>query len=223
MKQKVLQFLKTKLPGVQESYLEGVADNVSKTITEEAQIETVLSAGVIEAIKFSADHLQREGDRRATDAQKKAVEAYREKHGLDENGKPIQKEPQKPDPNEPEWFKKYREQNDREKQELSQKLEGYEKSKVKSELTAKVRAKLTDPKGLNIPESFLSGRNLDVDSEEHIDRVVEQVGKDYTAFHQDLVNRKVVVDIPPSGGGAGDKVSIDTYLDEKFPKNEPKK
>lgn len=216
MKEKILQFLKTKLTGVQDSYLEGVADRFSKTITEEAQIETVLGDGVIEAIKISATQLQAEGDRRANDAVKTAVENFRKKYNLDENGKPIQQQQQKqPDPNEPDWFKAYREKQEQETAALRQKLEGYEKKETISALTAKVKAKLVDKK---VPESFLKGRNLEVESEEQIDELVSQIEGDYTTFHQDLVNQGVVVEKPSEGGGDEGKSSVDDYLDEKFPK-----
>lgn len=215
MKEKILQFLKTKLTGVQESYLAGVAESYSKTITEEAQIETMLTQGVIDAIKFSATQIQAEGDRRANDAVRTAVENFRKKHNLDENGKPISGEPPKGDPNEPEWFKAYRQKQEQEAAELRQKLEGYEKKETVSALTARVKAKLTEKK---VPESFLKGRNLEVESEEQIDTLVSQIEGDYTAFHQDLVNQGVVVEKPLSGGGDDNKSTVDDYLNEKFPK-----
>ena len=216
MKEKILQFLKTKLTGVQESYLAGVAESYSKTITEEAQIETVLSDGVIDAIKLSATQIQAEGDRRANDAVKTAVENFRKKHNLDENGNPIQQQQQKQnDPNEPEWFKTYREKQDQEIEALRKKQEENEKKETVSALTAKVKAKLVEKK---VPESFLKGRNLEVENEEQIDTLVSQIEGDYTTFHQDLVNQGVVVEKPLSGSGDPNKSTVDDYLDEKFPK-----
>ena len=216
MKEKIFQFLKTKLAGVQESYLAGVAEQYSKTITEEAQFETVFVQGVIDAIKLSATQVQAEGDRRANDAVKTAVENFRKKNNLDENGKPISAEPPKGDPNEPEWFKAYREKQEKETAELRQKVEGYEKKETVSALTSKVKAKLAEKK---VPESFLKGRNLEVDSEEQIDTLVSQIEGDYTTFHQDLVNQGVVVEKPSDGGGNEDKSSVDEYLNEKFPES----
>lgn len=217
MKEKILQFLKTKLNGVQDSYLEGVAERFSKIITEEAQIETVLNDGVIDAIRIPATQLQAEGDRRANDAVKTSVENFRKKHNLDENGKPIQQQQQQPqtDPNEPEWFKAYRAKQEQETAELRTKLEGYEKKETKSALATKVKAKLAEK---NVPESYLKGRNLEVESEEQVDELVSQIEGDYTTFHQDLVNQGVVVEKPSEGGGDVDKSSVDDYLEEKFPK-----
>lgn len=217
MKEKILQFLKTKLTGVQESYLVGVAAEYSKTITEEAQIETMLTQGVIDAIKFSATQVQAEGDRRANDAVRTAVENFRKKHNLDENGKPIQQQQQQQqDPNEPDWFKAYREKQEKEAAELRQKVEGYEKKETVSALTSKVKAKLAEKK---VPESFLRGRNLEVESEEQIDTLVTQIEGDYTTFHQDLVNQGVVIEKPSGGGGEEGKSNIDEYLSEKFPES----
>ena len=186
MKEKILQFLKTKLTGVQETYLSGVAESYSKTITEEAQIETTLTQGVVDAIKLSASHLQIEGDRRANEAVRTAVENFRKKHNLDENGTPIKKEDVKTDTNEPEWFKAYRATQDQATTDLRQKLEGYEKKETVSALTAKVKAKLGEKK---VPESFVKGRNLAVESEEQIEALVTEIESDYTSFHQDLVNQ----------------------------------
>lgn len=224
MKEKIFQFLKTKLAGVQESYLKGVAEEFSKTITEEAQIETVLSQGVVDAIKLAANQLQAEGDRRANDATKTAVENFRKKYGLDENGKPIstdppKTDPPKTDPNEPEWFKTYRQKQDQEIADLRKKHEDAAKKEVTTALAAKVKAKLAEKK---VPESFFKGRSLEVESEEQIDKLVDEIGNDYTAFQQELVNQGIVIEKPLGGGGGDDKSSIDNYLNEKFPKQETK-
>ena len=88
MKGKILAFLKTRLPGVQNTYLDGVASELSKTITEESQIETVITDGVISSIKYSSTFMQDEGDRRATEATINSVKNYEEKHNL-KDGKPI--------------------------------------------------------------------------------------------------------------------------------------
>ena len=73
MKEKIVAFLKSKLTGVSESFLSGVADTFSKTVKEETDIETVITDGIIETLKYSAKELQVEGDRRATEATKTAL------------------------------------------------------------------------------------------------------------------------------------------------------
>lgn len=88
---KILTFLKTKLTGVQENYLSGVAEFYAKTITEEKEIETTLTDGVINLLKVNAAFLQSEGDKRANEAADTAIKNYRKKYGLDENGQPAKK------------------------------------------------------------------------------------------------------------------------------------
>ena len=113
MKEKVFEFLKTKLTGVQESYLQGVASQLSKTITTEEQIETTITAGVINVIKHSAQVLQTEGDKRATEAQKSAIENYKRKHNLDDNIGGVDS-----GNGQPKWFKDYLKKQEKATMEL---------------------------------------------------------------------------------------------------------
>jgi hypothetical protein len=222
MKEKIVLFLKTKLTGVQESYIQGVAEHYSKTVTEDKQIETTFTDGVIDLLKLNAGLLQSEGDKRATESAKTALKNYQDKHGLDENGKPI--EDKKPvgrpkkdaDPDEPSWFKEYRTQKDTEYAELKTKLEKAEQEKTSAALIERVKAheKLKD-----IPVSFFKGRNLIPKSEAEIDQLAESINVDFTGFKQEMANKGVVISVPPAGGGTiGDKSTIDDYLDDKFPK-----
>ncbi len=221
MKEKIVTFLKSKLPGVSESFLSGVADTFSKTIKEEKDIETVFSDGIIETLKFSATELQKEGDRRATAAQETALKNFREKHGLNEDGTPIKKpgRPKKdvdPDPDDDEKIPKWAEKFLADQTELKQKFEAQTQEKTLIALSEKVKAheKLKD-----IPASYLRGRNLVPKSEADIDNLVASIETDYNGFKQEMAEKGVVISVPPTGGGQmGDKSTIDTYLDEKFPK-----
>ena len=229
MKEKILVFLKSKLNGVSESFLSGVAETFSKTIKEEKDIETVLTDGIIETLKFSATELQREGDRRATAAQETALKNFREKHGLNEDGTPIKKvgRPKKKDVDSddddsdedekiPGWAKKILSKN----AELEQKVEAQIQERTLATLTEKVKAheKLKD-----IPVSYLKGRNLAPKSEAEIEQLAAEIETDYNGFKQEMAEKGVVISVPPAGGGqSGEKVTINDYLDEKFPKVEPK-
>lgn len=200
MKEKIYAFLKTKLQGVPENYLLGVADHYSKTVTEETKIETTFTDGVIDFIKHNAAFIQSEGDRRATEASKTALKNYLEKHGLDENGKPIETKPPKKkkkevdendDEETPEWVSELK--------ELKTKLENMEKEKTMNALIDKVKShdKLKD-----IPASFLKGRNLIPQSEGEIDQLVTSIEADYSAFKQEMAEKGVVISVPPAGGGS---------------------
>jgi hypothetical protein len=223
MKEKIMAFLKTKLNGVPDNYLLGVADHYSKTITDDKQIETTLTDGVIDLLKLNAGLLQIEGDKRATEAQKTALKNFLEKHGLNEDGTPVKK-PGRPkkedgDPDEPAWFKEYRTQKDTEYAELKSKLEKQEQEKTSAALIEKVKDKLKD-----IPASFLKGRNLIPNSEAEIDQLANSINVDYTGFKQEMAEKGVILSTPPAGGGqTGDKSTIDDYLNDKFPKEKIKK
>lgn len=205
MKEKILSFLKTKLNGVQENYLSGIADHYAKTVTEESQIETTLTDGVIDLLKLNAAYFQTEGDRRATEAADTALKNYRKKHGLDENGKPVnpgnppKKKDDTGDPDEPAWFKAYREAKDAELAELKTTFEQQKKEKALSALTDKVK---THDKLKGIPASFLKGRNLVPGSEDEIDQLAASIEADYSAFKQDMAEQGVNIAVPPAGGGA---------------------
>jgi hypothetical protein len=212
MKEKILAFLKSKLTGVSEAYLLGVADHYSKTITEDAQIEATLNDGAIDLLKLSAAEFQKEGDRRATDA----LKTFREKHGLDETGKPKDTPPKKdetPKDDAPEWAKKL----SSDYESLKSKLESQEKEKTAAALSEKVAKhdKLKD-----IPASFLKGRNLVPATEADIDNLVASIEADYNGFKQEMADKGVIV-APPAGAGGqtGEKVmtGLDDYLKEKFP------
>jgi hypothetical protein len=210
MKDKILAFLKTKMNkeiiqyGVQDSFLSGVAETWSKTIKEEKDIEASLTDGIIDTLKYTASQLQTEGDRRVNQA-KLDLKAWREKHGLDENGKPIEtpdpkkKEVKTPDPDEPAWFKTYRESKDAELAELKTKLESQEKEKTKSALIEKFTS---HEKIKSIPASFLKGRSIDIQSEDQIDQLVAATEADFNAFRQEMADKGVHISVPPAGGGA---------------------
>lgn len=222
MKEKILVFLKTKLSGVPDNYLLGVAEHYSKTITEEKQIETTFTDGVIDLLKLNAGLLQSEGDKRVTEATKTALRNFQEKHGLNEDGTPIKKvgrpkkdvDPDNSDDDEkiPKWAEKIL----ADQTELKQKIEVQVQEKTLAALTEKVKVheKLKD-----IPASYLKGRNLVPKSEAEIDQLVTSIVTDYNGFKQEMAEKGVVISVPPTGGGQqSEKSTIDAYLDEKFPK-----
>jgi len=223
MKEKILAFLKTKLNGVSESFLSGVADTFSKTIKEEKDIETVITDGIIETLKYSATQLQIEGDRRATEAQKTALKNFQEKHGLNEDGTPIKKPVGRPsktkdddsDPDEPAWFTAFKKEQADSVAALKSKIEKQEQEKTLTALSEKVKAheKLKD-----IPAWYLKKCNLIPESEDKIEQLAISIETDWNEAKQFEAERGVIISVPPEGGGpAGDKVTIEDYLKDKFP------
>lgn len=212
MKEKILQYLKTKIGahagGIQDAFLIGIAEKFSKTITEEDKIPTEINDSVLETVKATYDFMQSEVGRRTTDAQQTALKNWREKHGLDENGKPIEKQG-KPKPNEnvggedvPPWFKEYQKQTSTETAELKGKIASMESEKTREQLLGKVHSALKE-KG--IPLTFLgkvASRNLTVESEDKIDPLIAEIEGDWNTFTQDAANNGVNVVIPKTGSGA---------------------
>lgn len=220
MKDKILAHLKTRLAGyaggIQESFLDGIAESYSKTIADETKIATDIPDIAIESIKAAYTAFQSENDRRVKDA----LKAFRTKHGLDENGLPIKKEDSKKDnskkdsdPDEPAYFKAYRESVDAELAELKSKLENQEKEKARMTLVEKVKS---HDKLKGIPASFLSGRNLIPESEDKLDQLAASIEADYTAFKQEMAEQGVHISVPPAGGsGIKEGAAIGKAIAEK--------
>ena len=69
-------------------------------------------------------------------------------------------------------------------------------------------------------KDFVSIRNREETtiSRDEIDQLVADIETDYNGFKQEMAEKGVVISKPPEGGGqAGDKVTIDDYLADKFP------
>jgi len=209
MKEKLLAFLKGKLQGTSESYLNGIAEHYAKTITDETQIEATLNDGVIDLLKLNAGILQTEGDRRATEAQKTAVRNAFEKLGLDENGK-AKVTPPAPDLTSMEailvkFF-------DEKITPLQNKITGFEKEKTQSQLMGKLTSKLKE-KGIS--ESFYKGRNLSIESEADIDTFATTIETDFNAFRQEQAENGVVISVPQTAHGVPNEGSFGAKVAEQ--------
>ncbi len=209
MKEKILAFLKTKLTGVPESYLEGVAETYSKTITGESQFETTFTDGVIVALKNSATEIQKEGDRRANDATKSAVTNYEKKHNL-KDGKPVKKEePTKVDLNDPKGIESIvAKAVDAAVKPLQDKLNAKEQAENQSTLRQHVIDKMTEGKSdadVKLMKSWLDGRTINIEKEEDIENVATSVGEKFNTHKQTLVDEGVIVDVPRDPDGYGGK------------------
>lgn len=172
MKQKILQALKTKFVGVSEDVLERIAKNLAKTVEDEDGIDDA-----VDGVNFQTV-LQSYGDFRADEAQKSAVSNYEKKHGLKE-GKPVKGE--EPDPGEvPEWFKSYKEANDKRITELTKANEDLKAEKANADRKAAITSKA---KELGISDVFL--KRFRIGDDEDIDQVL-------TEYKQDLVNSRLM-------------------------------
>ena len=214
MKEKIFNFLKTKLAGfaggVQEFFLLGFADHYAKTINDESQIATTITDGAIDQIKVAYTLYDTEAIRRAAEAQKTALKNFQEKHGLDENGKPIEDPKKKkevpPNPGNPG------DPNDIRKiisdaiaaavQPLQQKIENQEKEKSRSALAEKVKS---HEKIKDIPAWYLSKSNLVPESEDMFDQHIANLESDWNKTRQQMIDDGMVFSTPPAAGGTGGK------------------
>lgn len=217
MKEKILALLKQRIPGASNTFLDGVADNLSKTITEESQIETVITDGVIESLKFSSTLLQTEGDRRANEATVNAVKNYEQKHNL-KNGKPAESGGDDDDDDEGKGgdqkaIKAMLANAVKEAIEpIKTELEGYRKAASQKENTQKLVDKL---KGEGITEKEISAFNLlagvSVEKPEDIDSTAATIKEKYTEQRQILVDSGQLADTPMSGSQEPGKMSAKDY------------
>lgn len=81
MKQKILEALKAKFPGVSEKILGRIADKLAKTVTTDEQVATAVEGVTLQQL------LDSYGDSRATEAQQTAVHNYESKYGLKDGQK----------------------------------------------------------------------------------------------------------------------------------------
>lgn len=185
MKEKILSALKTACgttTSISDKTLQIFVDNLSATITEESQIDAAIELlkPVLQAIDGNINHVTAEAVKKVKPADK-----------------PQDKSADKPatDPNEPEWFKSYREKQDQETLALKNKLEGYDKEKTTSALSAKVKG---HEKLKEVPEWFLEGRNITPETEDGVDQVVNGIEALWNKAKQQTAEQGVFISVPKS-------------------------
>lgn len=87
MKQKLIDALKAKFPGVNANVLNRIAEKLAKTVTKDEQVTTAVAGVTQEFIEIIESY----GDSRATEAQQTAVHTYETKYGLKDGQKDGQK------------------------------------------------------------------------------------------------------------------------------------
>lgn len=215
MKDKILAFLKSKLPQVQGAFLEGIAASYAKTITEESQIETVLVDGVIDALKQSGAMVQSESTRMSTDASKRAIEEYEKKHNI-KDGKvvspnpPNPPTPSTPPEDAPAWAKSLIDSN----KSLADKLEKLENEKATQTKAQKASAALQASKV--IPQKLHEkwAKRLNPDSETSLEDQVKELETEFNELHTDIVGSTVGSGLPKGGGadGAASETEVDAIV-----------
>lgn len=154
MKEKILVALKTKYKtfGFSDKAFDGVADYLSKTVTEESQIETAIDGveGLFKGFQGDVDYVRNEksGLQKQLDELKKKIENL--------NPQPKPKEEKKDDV--PSWAQALIDSN----KTLSEKLAGYEQERAQAQRNAQVSAKA---KEYGIPETLVPMLNIPNDAD----------------------------------------------------------
>lgn len=181
MREKILAKLLALHAGLSKNALGLIADKLAKKVTEESGIDQAITDfdNAI-GIKDFADDLQREADRRVTEAQK---EWEKKKPTPPKADPPKTDDPPKPD-DVPAWAKS-----------LMDTVSTIVKSGVQTSLRSKAAELLKD-----VPESYWRGRALP-EKEEDLQAFVDSINKDYGEFTQHLVDKGLMNTTPPAGGG----------------------
>lgn len=147
MKEKILVALKTKYKtfGFGDKAFDGVADYLSKTVTEESQIETAISGveGLLKSFQGDIDTVRnaKSGLQKELDELKKKIENADKDKDKDK------------DKDVPEWAQALIDSN----KTLSEKLTAYEAEKAQAQRNSQISAVA---KKYGIPEFMLKDRNI---------------------------------------------------------------
>lgn len=221
MKEKLLALLKTKFAGVQDATLDRIATKKAETVTDEAQLQTI-----VDGINF-ADVIQSETDYRVTEASKSAVINYEKKHKLKdgkviEDPKPADPKPADPKPGEdpPAWAKQLIEDNKR----LNETITGITKNQ---QVTSKQSQALGLLQKSKVPEKLHQKwiNRINVDSDTSIEDQIKELEAEYLDTHQGVIAQTVKDGqfVPAGGAGKIEAAEMKEYLDEKFPAAPEKK
>lgn len=184
---KILAQLKTKYPGVASAVLELIATKLAATVTEEAGIDGAITGldNMPITVTEYAELLQKEGDRRVTEAQKK----------FQKNDK---KDDPKDDPNPPGGGDDPMKVILKQMETMSKELADFKASKTRETLHEKLVAALKEKK---IPTVLAKGRVIE--SEDQLEGLVTEIEADHVALKQDLANQGFSEQPKPAGGLPG--------------------
>lgn len=216
MREKILAKLQAKFAGLSTTMLGLLADKLAAKTTTEDQIQgniDELDNLPIPITEFAA-FLQREGDRRATEAQATRERTLRERYDLVEKGTPPPTPPTPPAPGNPA------DPNDGIRQDLAKalkRLDEIDKREQRQILQNDFIKKLSE-KG--IPTVLAKGRSIE--TAEQLDAVVAEVESDYNAVKQELTNKGLGQMPAPVGGTEQPATVIDADIASWGAKNAPK-
>ena len=189
MKEKILNALKTKYAGVQNALLDRVADNLTKTVTDETKIQDAVNG--LDSLPISITDfglmLQTEGDKRAQTAVLTHETSLKDKFNFVPKSTPTPSPAPIPIPiNETADQKDLR--------ELREWRQSVTNKETQAALRSKLTAKLDEKK---IPHSFAEG--VLIEKEEDIENAFKSVESKYTEVKQHFINENILIDKPAGG------------------------
>lgn len=213
MKQKILDALKKKFPGVSDTVLGGIADELAKTATTEAQVKAAVEAYTAQQL------LEAYSQGKVKEAQAKAVTDYEKKHGL-KDGVKVNTDggKDKPKPDDIDLskiegegskqitalLKQLADQN----KQLTERLEKMETSR-----TADTRRKQLTEIISRLPESNRKGYeriSLDNMDDDAFDKLKTEVTAEVEGIVKEMKAKGVVFGAPRPANGAGTTGTSDT-------------
>jgi hypothetical protein len=194
MREKILAQLIAKNPGVSKVILGFIADKLAAKVTEESQIEQAITDFEAQLpVKDFADHFQKEGDRRVTEALKKQKSPAADPKPGEEPPAPGQE----PDTNPLA----------KQIEELTKQMTSLLTQQKQGTIIQDLHKKLSEAK---IPLSFIKGRTIDPDKS--VDEQFADIQGDYTALKQDLTNDGFSQNTPPGGGAVQTNTEVEQSI-----------
>lgn len=186
MKEKILAALKTAYAklGLSDKAFDGVASLLEKTVTEEAQIATVIGGDDVKAL-LTAIQGQVDSLRNKLSDKEKELNDYKEKHPATE---PPKQDPPKQQEDEPAWAKAIREQNE----VIIARQKAEDALKASKELTARMEEKLKAAGCTNKGLLSATLKGLALQKDETEDAAVERLKGDYNALATSTFGEGVV-------------------------------
>lgn len=223
MKTKILELLKTKFPGVQDSVLNRIADKAARTITTEDAATTYVEGVVIQQV------IESHADSRVTEATNTAVANYEKKHNL-KDGKPVETPPVPPTPqpgdDAPQYVKDLIESN----KQLQARLDRIDNGQTVTSRRDSITAKLKDIKVSDVfkNQTLKTLDKLQMNDEEFAAFELEIV-ENATALAQESSNNSLgsqhvpFVPVGTGQGKTGVETDIKSWVQAKTPANTPSK
>lgn len=211
MKQLILEGLKKKFEGIQDSVLNRIAEKQAKTVKTEDEVDAAVEGVTLQQIIDSYS------DSRVTEATATAVANYEKKHGLKE-GKPAKQDEPEPDPkkgqkkkeagddDEPAWAKALRETNESLQKEIAA-IKGEKAINTRTQKLTSVFDEMGVPNALR--STYQKGiTKMAFETEEEYDTYIAEIKTELEPIIAELKQKKVIFERPIGGGDKNPKPKV---------------